>query len=108
LQRLSLTEERRLTFAREIIGVGVALELSEQLGGLRITKVLPNSPAAQAGLSDGLVIAKIDDVATAGKTLTQCVDLIRGPAGSKVRLELIDSERMVTRTVEVTRQRFAT
>jgi CubicO group peptidase (beta-lactamase class C family) len=108
LQRLPLTEQRQLEFAREMIGVGVALALSEEPRGLRITRVLPGSPAATAGLADGQIIMKINDVATAGKTIAQCVELLRGPAGTKVRLVLTDAEQIATRTVELTRQRFAT
>jgi CubicO group peptidase (beta-lactamase class C family) len=108
LQRLPLTEQRKLEFSREMIGVGVALSLHEEPRGLRITRVLPGSPAATAGLADGQIIMKIDDVATAGKTVAQCVELLRGPAGTKVRLELADAGQMATRTVDLTRQRFAT
>jgi len=108
LQRLPLKEERKLQFARELIGVGVALSLNEVPRGLRISRVYPGSPAAAAGLADGEIILKIDDVVTAGKTVAQCTDLIRGPAGTQVRLELTDAQQMASRTVEVTRQRFAT
>jgi len=108
LQRLPLTEERKHAFARELIGVGVALELQKGVGALRITKVLPESPAAKAGLSDGQIIVRIGDVATAGKSLEECVELIHGPAGTKVRLELMDLGEKGIRTVEVTRQKFTT
>jgi CubicO group peptidase (beta-lactamase class C family) len=54
LQRLPLTEERKDLFVREMFGIGVRLDLSEQTGALEITKVLPESPAAKAGLSAGL------------------------------------------------------
>jgi CubicO group peptidase (beta-lactamase class C family) len=108
LQRLQLTDERKHEFARELIGVGVALELLKGVGALRITKVLPESPAAKAGLTDGLLIVRIGEAGTAGKSLVECVDLIRGPEGTKVRLELMDVDKKEIRTVELTRQKFAT
>lgn len=66
-------------------------------------KVLPNSPAAQAGLPEGLLIQTIDGQPTASKTLMECVRLIRGKPGTKVRLELITPDGTRTNTLEITR-----
>jgi serine-type D-Ala-D-Ala carboxypeptidase/endopeptidase len=88
------------------VGIGTALEIDEKTHTLHITKILPNSPASQAGLSTGLIVQKINDVPTAGKSLADCTSIIRGTADTKVRLELVDSERKHTSTVELTRQRF--
>src|SRR5262249_39039054 len=71
LQRLPLTEEPKLLFAREIVGIGVALDMQD--GVLSITKILPNSPAAAAGVTAGANIQQINDVPTAGLTLEKCV-----------------------------------
>jgi tRNA A-37 threonylcarbamoyl transferase component Bud32 len=86
-----------------ITGIGVALALEAQT--LRIMKVLPNSPAAKAGLSAGLVVQKIDGISTAGKRLEDCVGMLRGTPGSKVRVELVDTANSKTNTVELTRDR---
>ena len=40
------------------------------------------------------------------KSLAECVNLIRGPVGTTVRLELITPDRSQTNTVELTRQKF--
>jgi CubicO group peptidase (beta-lactamase class C family) len=93
---------------REVTGIGVALGSDEKTHALRITKVLPNSPASQAGLVAGSIIQKIDDVSTNGKSLADCVALIRGPVGSKVRLELLEPEHEQASTVEIVRQKFQT
>ena len=66
-------------------------------------QVLPDTPAAEAGLSGGNVVQKIDGIPTDGKPPQQCVDLVRGPAGSQVKLELVDPTRNQTNTVELTR-----
>jgi D-alanyl-D-alanine-carboxypeptidase/D-alanyl-D-alanine-endopeptidase len=108
LQRLPLTQESKTQFVREIVGIGTALDSDPASGLLRITKVFPNSPAAQAGLSAGLLVQKIDDFSTMGKSLPECLGRIRGPVGAKLRLELIDPERKATNTVELTRQKFLT
>lgn len=38
----------------------------------------------------------------------KCVGMMSGPAGSPVRLEVFDSERQETNTVELTGQKFLT
>ena len=86
-----------------ITGVGVALGIQAQT--LTIMQVLPDSPASRAGLSPGLVVQRIDGVATAGKRLEESVAMLRGPAGSKVKLELIDATATKTNTVELARKR---
>jgi CubicO group peptidase (beta-lactamase class C family) len=108
LQRLQLTAERAQMFARELVGIGVALELTDGAEQLRITRVLPKTPAEKSGLTAGLRILKVDDVPTSGRNLTECTELLRGPQGSKVRLELFDSEKDVTTSVELTRERLST
>jgi carboxyl-terminal processing protease len=81
------------------------LKRDSQSGAPQIAGVLPNSPAAEAGLSSGLIICKIDDVLTVGMGIGQCAKLIRGPIGTKVRLQLVDPDQNETNTVELTRQR---
>jgi D-alanyl-D-alanine-carboxypeptidase/D-alanyl-D-alanine-endopeptidase len=108
LQRLPLTANRLKDFAHDFVGIGTALELTPGEGELRITKVLPEAPAEEAGLTAGEIIATIDDVATLGKDLTACVELLRGPAGTKVRLGILTPERSEARTVELTRRKFRT
>jgi membrane protease YdiL (CAAX protease family) len=82
---------------------GIGVELGAKENQLVILQVLPNTPAAAAGLSRGLVIQKIDGTTTAGKPPSDCGDLVRGPVGSKVKLELIDPAQSRTNTVELTR-----
>ncbi len=83
-------------------GVGVVAGLHN--GAIEIMQVLPNSPAAKAGLSPGLRLVKIDGVPTEGKPLKECVDMVRGVEGTKVNLELIDPANGTTNAVELTRE----
>jgi carboxyl-terminal processing protease len=69
--------------------------------------VVPNSPAAAAGLAGNFIIRKIEDAAVEGMGIQECVNLLRGPAGSMVRLELFDPDANETRSVVLTRQRFS-
>jgi carboxyl-terminal processing protease len=69
-------------------------------------KVLPHTPASKAGLVPGLVVRKIDGTTTDGKLLKECVDMVRGAVGTKVKLELVDTANSKTNTVELTRGRI--
>jgi CubicO group peptidase (beta-lactamase class C family) len=105
LQRLPLTRESARMFARDSVGIGVALSLDQPTGALRIDRVFPNSPAAQAGLAPGTIIRRVGDTSLEGKSLAECMKFLRGDVGAKVRLEVIDSARTIT-TLELVRQRF--
>jgi CubicO group peptidase (beta-lactamase class C family) len=107
LQRKPLNADSAKTFAREIVGIGVALEQRDRTHALAITKVFPNSPAARAGLAPGTIIQSIDGLPTQGKSLADCAKLLRGSTGTKVRLELLDPAGKIT-VVELTRQPFLT
>jgi CubicO group peptidase (beta-lactamase class C family) len=108
LQRLPLTRDSARLIAREIVGLGFAFDVDKQSQTLRVTKVFAKSPAAEAGLTPGLVIARIGDTPTAGKTVAECVALIRAGGSSKVRLELINLTRDQTNRIELTRGKFLT
>jgi len=92
--------------SEELVGIGARLDFDSATRALKITKVFPNSPASQAGLLPELIVQKVDGVSTAGKSLAECLGLIRGKAGTKVRLELVNPKRNETNTVELTRQKF--
>src|SRR5213592_103221 len=103
--RLSREIAIGLSPATNAVGIGVALDFDAKTRTVRITKVIPNSPASESGLSPGLVVQRIDGVAT-GKSLTECVGRIRGNPGTKVRLELFDPKQNATNLVELTRRKI--
>ena len=84
-----------------VTGIGIDLGIHHQR--MEIIHVLTNTPASKAGLSAGLVVQKIDGVTTEGKSLFDCAKMIRGVAGSKVVLELVDTTHSQTNTVELIR-----
>jgi CubicO group peptidase (beta-lactamase class C family) len=90
----------------ELVGIGVKLRFDPPTRTIRFETVFPNMPAAQAGLSAGLILQKVDGIPTAGKSTDLCACYIRGKAGTKVRLELVNAKRNETNTVELTRQKF--
>ena len=104
--RLSREIAIGLSPATNAVGIGVALDFDAKTRIVRITRVIPHSPASESGLSAGLIVQRIDEVSTADKSLTECVGRIRGKPGTKVRLELFDPKQNATNLVELTRRRI--
>lgn len=108
LQRLPLTRDSARLIAREVVGLGFAFDLDKQSKTLKATKVFAKSPAADAGLMPGLVIASIGGTPTFGKTVPECLTLLRASDRPKVRLELVNLTRHEANVVELTRGKFLT
>jgi CubicO group peptidase (beta-lactamase class C family) len=108
LQRLPLTRDSARMIAREIVGLGFAFALDKKCNTLQITKVFASSPASHAGLKTGLVIERISNTPTAGKTVAECFTLLRSNSSARVQLRLIDPQHSQTNTVELTRGKFLT
>jgi serine-type D-Ala-D-Ala carboxypeptidase/endopeptidase len=92
---------------RHIVGLGVALGADPGTGLLRITDVIPGSSASRAHLVPGLLIRQINGVSVKGKTVAECLGMMAVPAGTPVRLELVDPPDGEARTVALRRARFA-
>ncbi len=90
----------------ELFGIGAQLISGGGTTGPRIHDIVPNSPAAKAKLSTGLIVSKVDDTPTAGMRLDECVSLIRGAAGTTVRIELTDPADGKTTHVTLTREKL--
>ncbi len=88
----------------KIVGIGVSLSADGQTGELKIAKVIPAGPAEKAGLKAGWVLRKVGDSDVAGKKMTEVVALIRGPVGSKVKLELLNPQDKRTQSFEIARE----
>jgi carboxyl-terminal processing protease len=82
---------------------GIGIQAAVRHNALTVIHVIPDSPASMAGLSEGLIIQKIDGAETAGKSLKESVELMRGKVGTKVRLELVDRTHSKTNNVVLTR-----
>lgn len=90
----------------EVVGIGVALRINQRTHDLLVMDVISNTPAAEAGITNGLIISKVDDVPMHGMELTNCANLIRGPVGSTVKLELITPDHNQTNVAELTRRKI--
>jgi carboxyl-terminal processing protease len=68
--------------------VGLGLVVTIGNGQLRVISPQDGSPAAQAGIKPGDLIAAIDKVPTFDLTLGEAEQKLRGPAGSEIELTL--------------------
>ena len=82
---------------------GVGLEIMSKDNNTIIRSIIPNSPAEKAGITPGLVIMKVDDKSTKGMKAEEVGHMIRGPIGSKIKLELFDLTKNKAITFEITR-----
>jgi carboxyl-terminal processing protease len=86
-----------------ITGVGVELAKGGENGPPIIRGVLPAGPAAKAGIEPGWILLSINGTNTAGRSLKECVEFVRGDEGTQARLELAGPARGTTKTVVLTR-----
>jgi CubicO group peptidase (beta-lactamase class C family) len=93
---------------REVVGTGIALNIDPMTRMPRITTAYPRSPAGEAGIASGLLLQKINGTSVEGKSIQECFAMMRGPAGTKVRLEVSDAERKETKDYELTKRKFVT
>lgn len=89
--------------ATEVVGVGILVRMDPQTHEVIIQQIVSSSPAAKAGLTNGLILSKVDNHSLQGRPLAECVNFIRGPVGTTVQLELITPDRSQTNNVELTR-----
>ena len=88
-------------------GVGAALARKDS-GDLVVT-VIPDRPAAKAGIQDGDVLLAVDNqTITATMTIDEVVALIRGEVGTRVKLKLRRAGQAGPFEVEVVRERIET
>ncbi len=65
---------------------GLGIEVGMEAGVVKVISPIDDTPAARAGIKAGDFIVKIDDKQVQGKTLSEAVDLMRGPVGSGIEL----------------------
>ncbi len=104
------TNSHRLIEPLETIeGIGVELTLVGDY--LQVTRLLPGGPAdTHGGLKNGDLLLGVEDPASGsmvdveGLSISDVVDLIRGPKGTKVTLTVVSRANLsMTRTVTILR-----
>ena len=65
---------------------GLGIEVGMEFGVVKVISPIDNTPAEEAGVKAGDYIVKINDIQVQGKTLTEAVELMRGPVGSIIKI----------------------
>ena len=65
---------------------GLGIEVSMESGVVKVISPIDDTPASKAGIKAGDYIVKINEIQVQGKSLSEAVDLMRGPIGSAIEL----------------------
>ena len=65
---------------------GLGIEVGMEHGVVKVISPIDNSPASRVGVKAGDYIVKINGIQVQGKSLTEAVELMRGPVGSEIEI----------------------
>jgi carboxyl-terminal processing protease len=82
---------------------GIGAEVQMKNNQLVIVAPIDGSPAQKAGLKPGDVILKVDNQEVSGLPLDQAVEKILGPAGTQVKLTILNPKTNTTRDMTLIR-----
>jgi carboxyl-terminal processing protease len=68
---------------------GLGIEVTQQDGFVKVVSPMDGTPADNAGILAGDFITFVDDKPTLGLTLSEAVEIMRGPVGSDVKLTIV-------------------
>ena len=67
---------------------GLGIEVGMEFGVVKVITPMDGSPAVKEGVKAGDYIVKIDGIQVQGKTLSEAVELMRGPVGSDIEITI--------------------
>ena len=67
---------------------GLGIEVGMEFGVVKVITPMDDSPAEREGVKAGDYIVKINGIQVQGKTLSEAVELMRGPVGSKLEITI--------------------
>lgn len=97
------TVERQLA-ANRYVGIGVIVSENEQKKRITFVKVMEGGSAEEVGIRDNDTVISIAGVDTKGKTLNELIEVLRGPQGSVVEIEVQASDSEDIRKYSVPRR----
>jgi carboxyl-terminal processing protease len=85
---------------------GVGISVAQDKRGLRVVQVFDGSPAAKAGIVKEDLITEVAGQSIAGKASDVATAKIKGKAGTKVNLTILDPATKKTRRLDVARAKI--
>jgi len=103
-----LTPKEATQFEQSVSGQfeGVGMTVDEDQRGLRVLNVFPGTPAQKAGIKKSDLIIAVNGKSIAGLSSEAATGRIKGPAGTKVRLQVFTPGARAPRSVSVTRRKI--
>ncbi|MCM1415857.1 MAG: S41 family peptidase [bacterium] len=89
-------------------GIGAYLMIDQVTGFGKISGVIENTPAEEAGLRENDVLYQVDGVSTAGMELSEIVSYVKGEEGTKVHLTIYREGESDYLEVDVERRKIET
>src|SRR5436190_5995714 len=83
---------------------GLGIEVTMELGVLKVVSPIDDTPAAKAGLQANDVITHIDKEPIAGLTLEQAVDKMRGPVNTAITVTIMRTSKAEPFDVKIVRE----
>ncbi len=83
---------------------GLGIEVGMEFGVVKVITPMDDSPAEREGVKAGDYIVKINEVQVQGKTLSEAVELMRGPVGSKLEITIRRKGIKKALVFEITRE----
>ena len=83
---------------------GLGIEVTMESGVVKVISPIDDTPASKAGIKAGDYIVKINNIQVQGKSLSEAVDLMRGPVGSSIDLTIRRRGEKKALTFNVTRE----
>ncbi len=87
-------------------GIGVHINYDSEKNGILVLGVMPNAPALDAGIKAGDLIVKVADEEVNKDNYSECVDKMKGEAGTSVALTIKREDELIEKQVE--RKQIAT
>ena len=83
---------------------GLGIEVGMESGVVKVISPIDDTPASKAGIKAGDYIVKIEGTQVQGKSLTEAVDLMRGPVGSSIELTVRRKGKKTALTFNIIRE----
>ena len=83
---------------------GLGIEVSMEAGVVKVITPIDDTPAARAGVKAGDYIVQINGEQVQGKTLTEAVNLMRGPVGTFIEITIIRKGLKKAKVIKITRE----
>ena len=85
---------------------GLGIEVSMEAGVIKVITPMDDSPAAEAGVKAGDYIVRINDIQVQGKSLSEAVDIMRGPVGSDIEITVRRRGERKALVFKITREKI--